>query len=168
MNFEDKIQRHLPLYLNPEERGQLFDEIRRFPENIDQRIYTEYLGKFESNILQGDGIDGQSLVFLPKAEVKKGRVFIISNTCDIDLSNSRIQPPRAMYCPIIKFSRYKELVEGSDFYGSSEAINNHLESVRKQQITNMFYLPQHGNLDESIALLDAINLNRIEERINRN
>lgn len=157
MELEDKIQRHLPLYLNPEERGALFDEIRNFPDNIDQRIYTNYQGKFDNNILQGDGIDGQSIIFLPDTEVKSGRVFIISNTCDIDLTNPRITTPRVLYCPIIKYSKYKRLIEESKFYDKNQAINDHLDSVKKQRITNMFYLPKHGDLEESIALLDAIN-----------
>jgi len=163
MDLEEKIQRHLPLYLNPEDRGALFEELKSFPDNIDQRIYTNNSDIFENNLLQGDGVDNQKLIFLPDTTIKEKRVFIISNTCDIDLSNPRIQSPKVIYCPIIKFSAYKNLVESSGFFNNPESIQDHLTAIRKQRITSMFYLPSHGDLDESIALLDSLNHCRLDE-----
>ena len=54
--WED-IKQYLPKYLSPDSEGKLFQELKQFPENIDQRLYTERLRNINT-IYQGDGIEG--------------------------------------------------------------------------------------------------------------
>ncbi|HYX05936.1 MAG TPA: hypothetical protein VE912_04305 [Bacteroidales bacterium] len=160
MELTEEIHRHLPTYLNPEDRKNLFDEIKSFPSNIDSRIYSSHPSLSKDIIYQGDIIANQPFILLPENNLKNSQVLVISNTCDIDLSNNNIKSPRVVYCPIISFSNYKNLVYKS--YEKEQSANDHLNSVRKQEITDMFYLPEHGDIKESIVLFDAANNYRME------
>ncbi|MDZ7755505.1 hypothetical protein [Rhodohalobacter sp.] len=165
MELLEKIKRHIPTYLNPETKKQLFDELKSFPDNIDQRIYSSQEKLSDTIIYQGDIIKRQPIVFLPDINVKERRVFIISNTCDVDLNNPRPIPNRITYCPIIDLSAYANIVKRSNHFSTDEGISSHIESIKKQRVTSMFYLPEHGVYKESIVLFDsATSLNLDEKR----
>jgi hypothetical protein len=157
---QDEICRHLPEYLSPDDKTKLFDELKSFPENIDGRIYTSHPKLSNEIIYQGDIISSQPVVFLPDDTIKMKQVFVISNTCDIDLSNKRIKTPRVVYCPIILFQAYSQLIH--DYYDTYEAAQDHLNTIKKQRITSMFYLPEYGDVKESIVLFDATNNHRLD------
>lgn len=38
----DEIKKYLPQYLSPESERQLFEELKRFPENIDKQNAENY------------------------------------------------------------------------------------------------------------------------------
>ena len=54
ISFEE-IQKYLPKYLSPESEKRLFDGLKQFPDNIDSRLYTDYL-KDNEILYQGDGV----------------------------------------------------------------------------------------------------------------
>ena len=59
---EDDLKRYLPKYLSAENYEMLLQELRAFPDNIDDRMYTFSL---EQNILfQGDGLKNCLLLIL--------------------------------------------------------------------------------------------------------
>jgi hypothetical protein len=158
---QEKIRRHLPEYLNPDDKTKLFEELKSFPDNIDSRIYSSHPELSDKIIYQGDIVSNQPLVFLPNNTVKSNQVFIISNTCDIDLRNERVKTPRVVYCPIIQFQAYSQLVR--EYYDTMEAAVSHLNTIKKQRITSMFYLPEYGDVKESIVLFDSTNNYRLDE-----
>ena len=158
---QEKIRRHLPEYLNPNDKTKLFEELKLFPDNIDSRIYSSHPELSDKIIYQGDIVSNQPLVFLPNNIVKSNQVFIISNTCDIDLSNERVKTPRVVYCPIIQFQVYSQLVR--EYYDTVEAVDSHLNTIKKQRITSMFYLPEYGDITESIVLFDSTNNYLLDE-----
>jgi len=47
ISLED-ITKYLPKYLSGSAQEELFDEIKRFPDNIDQRLYTASLKKYHA------------------------------------------------------------------------------------------------------------------------
>lgn len=159
MELGDKIHQHLPHYLNAEDRSELFNELKAFPDNIDHRIYSSHPNISDDIIYQGDVVNKQPVIFLPDITVKNKQVFIISNTCDIDLTNVRVKIPNVVYCPVISFVGYKKLVY--EYYDTEQKAQDHLTSVRKQRITDMFYLPEHGEVIESIVLFDSVNNHRL-------
>lgn len=156
MSLFDEIKIYLPKYLSPEQQEALFDELRQFPDNIDERLYTTYLDD-EPILYQGDGLEGMPIVKLPEPEVRERPVIVLSNTCDISPDNERAVPSRLMYCPIVKFERYAELVLASGYYDSEEAAQGYLETIRNQRVSSLFYLPDNDGIDDSLALLDHIN-----------
>ena len=85
----EEIKKYLPYYLNDKERQSLLQELKNYPENLDGRIFTTYL-KDEQNIFQGDGFQEFLFVNLPDSNVGKLPAMVLSNTCDISLTNERL------------------------------------------------------------------------------
>ena len=151
----DEIKKYLPKYLSQEATEKLFQDLKDFPENIHKRLYGDVLEN-ESDIFQGDGIEELPVVNLPDETVKNGKVIILSNTCDINSDNTRILFPRIVYCPILKMSKFIEVLKKREISG--ERIKQLVDTIKKQEISSMFYLPQGSNLDEDyIAVLESIN-----------
>ena len=94
---------------------------------------------------------------VPSKEIKPAPTIILSNTCDIDLQNERNFPSQIVYAPIFNLDKYKH-----SLYNNSKKekvqIDAHLTSIRKQEITQIFFLPKlDGKLEESIVFLDRVN-----------
>ena len=150
----DDIRVYLPKYLSEESYEQLIAQLRDFPENIDKRFYTT--GLEPTIIYQGDGLRDMPIVNVEDLSlgVKPRPSMIISNTCDMDLANKRLFPSTILYAPILQLDKYIEVLKA---YGASnEKIQNHLEQVRAQKVSSVFYLPSVGELGESIVYLDRI------------
>ncbi len=154
--FED-LKTYLPKYLSAEAQKDLFAELSQFPANIDGRLYTLRLLN-EMNIFQGDGLASLWVADLPNERIGKTRVMVLSNTCDIAPENERLLGPRLLYCPLISFPKYENLIQDkgkglTDFNPAS-----HFEAIRKQRNSSMFFLPKNEKLGEdAIAMLDRIN-----------
>jgi hypothetical protein len=154
MNIDD-LRIYLPKYLSSESEHELYSSLKDFPDNIDHRIYTNYL-KDEPIIYQGDGINDLLAVNLPDVSIKQIPAMILSNTCDIDPTNKRNFPSQLVYAPIIGFNKYERVLK-KDSNKSITQIDEHLASIRKQFITQIFYLPRIEDvLDDSIVFLDRI------------
>ncbi|MDP3914275.1 MAG: hypothetical protein Q8R96_11125 [Bacteroidota bacterium] len=152
MNLDD-IQIYLPKYLSSESSKELFEGLKDFPDNLDSRLYTTYLK--DEIIYQGDGLRKMLAVNLPDVNLKSVDGMVLSNTCDIEQSNKRPFPSQIVYSPIINLERYQAGLVST--IGSEERIDNHILEIRKQKITQIFFLPSFGDvLDESIIFLDRV------------
>ena len=160
MTSIEEIKKYLPQYLSASATVSLFEELKQFPSNIDQRIYTESL-KGESIIFQGDGLMGLLYVNLPDTTSKPLFGMIFSNTCDIDEKNDRLFDARISFAPIFNLNKYKRaLIE--KYVNSNKktmhAIDSHINDIKKQNISQIFYLPKGSGLEnDSIVFLDRIN-----------
>lgn len=162
--FED-LKTYLPKYLSDDNVKKLFDELQSFPNNIDGRMYTDILDN-ENILFQGDGFKGFPIINLPNAKVyENASVIILSNTCDIDSTNTRNFPSLICYAPIFSFDKYISQVRrdklsknSGDFSKTETDIKNHIEAIKAQKITQIFYLPKGKGLPEdSIVFFDRIN-----------
>lgn len=152
----EKFKNFLPRFLSEESKKELFHGLNDFPNNIADRMYTSYL-KEKSVVFQGDGLKDMMVVNLPETKVDKANAVILSNSCDIDLDNPRDIPARACYCPIFNLEKYKALLIKSSGK-STQQVESHIEDIKKQKVTQIFYLPKYGEtLDESLVFLDRIN-----------
>jgi hypothetical protein len=149
----DDIRLYLPKYLSPETEQKLLEDLSDFPSNIDERMYT----KLESEtIFQGDCIKNLLIINLPNTETRETNSIIISNTCDIDVSNKRKFSSNLIYTPLIKLEKYKELLICYNIY-SETSIKNHIEDIKKQRITQIFYLPPSAKInEETIVFFDRV------------
>lgn len=155
MSIFDDIKIYLPKYLTPESQRELFEELKNFPYNIDKRFYSNF-SLTNSEIFQGDGLRDIFISNISEQKFIKVNVLVISNSCDINKENDRFFPINMTYCPIVKLSNYEEYLKKSKF--DKEKIQNHLNAIKKQEYTSLFYLPQNNDLEqESIAFLDRIN-----------
>lgn len=154
MKIFDDIKKYLPTYLSQESTKNLFQNLKDFPDNIHNRLYSSILA--EEEVLQGDGLRKMPSIKLPNPEIIEGPVMIISNTCDISFSNHRFTSPYMLYCPVVKLSRYIQILEEEKI--DIERIASRVEQIKKQHVTDIFYLPKGGHLpEECIAMLDEIN-----------
>ncbi len=160
MTSIEEIKKYLPQYLSDSATVSLFEELKQFPSNIDQRIYTERL-KGKSVIFQGDGLIGLLYVNLPDTTAKPLLGMIFSNTCDIDPQNNRLFDARISFAPVFNLNKYKNaLIEKyvNSKKKTIQAINSHIDDIKKQNISQIFYLPQGSGLEQdSIVFLDRIN-----------
>lgn len=154
MKIED-LKIYLPKFLSAESDNELFEGLREFPNNIDTRIYTNYL--IDSNVIfQGDGINDMLVINLPLPDIRPVPSIIMSNTCDIDLENKRNFPSQLVYAPIFNLEKYKnKLYEKTN--KSKDQIDSHIDTIKNQEITQIFYLPKiEGKLDDSIVFFDRV------------
>lgn len=155
----EEIEKHLPYYLTDKARHSLLQELKSFPENLDGRIFTSYL-KDKENIFQGDGFQEFLFVNLPDTTIGKMSAMVLSNTCDIDLTNERLISKRIVYAPIFKLDKYRKALisEHENKEETQQSIDSHIEAIKKQKVTDIFFLPQCEVLkDESIVMFDRLN-----------
>lgn len=155
MTLED-IQLYLPKFLSAESKDQLFDGLKNFPSNIDTRLYTNNLEGGDI-VYQGDGLKDLLVINLPDTSIGNAPSMVLSNTCDIDIENKRPFNSRIIYSPIFNLKKYSDKIRESG-NKTDEQLNSHIESIKKQEITQIFYLPPiDGKLDESFVFFDRIN-----------
>lgn len=146
----------MPKFLSAKSDRELFKGLKDFPDNIDERLYTTYLHDTKI-IYQGDGLNNLLVVNLPKSEIKPVPGIILSNTCDIDLQNERNFPSQIVYAPIFSLEKYRQTLLNNS-KKTKEQITDHINAIKKQEITQIFYLPKFdGKLEESIVFLDRVN-----------
>jgi hypothetical protein len=81
--------------------------------------------------------------------------MVLSNTCDVDLHNTRLFHSNIVYSPILNLHKYEQALRAKT--KNQEKISGHIESIRKQHITQIFYLPEiQDTLEESIVFLDRL------------
>ena len=154
ISIED-VKQYLPKYLSPEAQKNLFDGLNQFPDNIDARLFSSRKSN-EDIIYQGDGLRDLLFVNLPDTAAKEVPAMVLSNTCDLDTKNKRLFPINLIYAPIISLEKYKSLLEEDN--RGQDAIKDHISSIKKQRITQIFYLPKGGLLEEGhLVFLDKIN-----------
>ncbi len=156
-NFDDAdrfssklLSEQIPYYLTKEAKDGLLKALKDFPKNVN---YYTILHK--DDVLQGDAWTKFQLFNFHTGERSAVRGIILSNTCDIDPGNKRDLPYNIVFSPIIRLSDYEKLLIASKI--GYDRVTQKLSDIRTQKITNIFYLPNGGMLqDEYIALLDNI------------
>lgn len=152
----DELKDYLPKFLSSGSERDLFEGLKDFPNNLDSRIYTSAL-KHSPIIFQGDGMREMQVINLPDETIKKANSIVISNTCDIDSFNKRSFPSQIIYAPIFNLSKYYETLLKNSKGGKSK-IDEHIKAIKKQRITQIFYLPEiNGVIEESLVFLDRLN-----------
>jgi len=105
--------------------------------------------------LQSDIVENIPFYNLPDTSYKTTNVMVISNSCDIDPNNDRPIPPKISYVPLISLDKFIQLLKNNSI--SEERIRGIVESIKKQEKTNMFYLPKGAMIKEdSIALFENV------------
>jgi hypothetical protein len=155
MNEEDlfqEIRLHLPKYLSPANQRDLWQDLKAFP---DTRSYYATEPTLTNQLLQGDGWKGFVAINFHTLEKKSVSGIVLSNSCDISPENPRPLVPNILFAPLVRLDRYCDLLRDA---GSSQAtISSLLDSIRKQKVTSIFYLPARTDaLPESIALLHDV------------
>lgn len=162
MSLEDDIfeqaRLFLPKYLTPEEHRQLFSELSKFPENMAFYLTSQ---EFSDQLLQGDGWRGFIAINFYTGERKVVSGAILSNSCDIDPANRGNHPVNVLFSPLIELQKYAATLRTAG--KTEEQIGDMVMNLKKQLVTNVFYLPEcPGIISESLILLDNIHSHPLE------
>jgi hypothetical protein len=140
----------LPPYLTPRQHRDLYEELRRFPNN--PAIYTST--EIPDDFLQGDGWRGFSILNFSDNTPRLGIAgIVLSNSCDVSVQNARALPTWITFAPLMRVSDIAGVMRERG--RSDSQVQDATDSIRRQEHTSMFCLPEiAGVLPESVALLD--------------
>lgn len=166
MDFGEDIKLYLPQYLAEDNLTVLKQQLKAFGEGHDIGEYFTSRLKDEPYLFQGDGVKS-IMVNLPNPEIKHDiPVLLLSNTCDMDVNNSRLNQCRIMYAPILNLDKYINALKSNGI--SYDRIQNHVKEIKNQSISQILYLPTsilYGY--DSIVMFDrAISIPLSKENIN--
>ena len=141
------IRAHLPSYLSAQQQEDLFQELRAsFPLSTDPRkVFLSWTD--ESTFFQGDGVWEIPLALWDSREkgyvTKYYSAAILSNTCDIYPEHSRMKEPHVGVAAIYVLQEFLTLLRRKNI--SDDRIKTFLDVLRKNMISNLFYLPERQN-----------------------
>lgn len=164
MTFDaDALRQQIPYYLTaaPSQKALLV-ELKALTEGADKGYFIPAgYDDYKAQILQGDGWHGFQVFLFQSKNVKKVRGIVLSNSCDVSPENTRVLPPKVTFAPIIKLSEFTKFFEVRGF--DSKKIASRVTAIKAQNVTNIFYLPADGRLDEDyVALLDDLHSMPVE------
>lgn len=147
---EDSLKGHIAYYLTERRQKGLIEELKSFPDGMKY-----FINKYKDEILQGDCWTKLPVYNFETGEKKEIIGVILSNSCDISPDNPRKQPANLNFAPIMKLDSFLNLhIEEGD---SKEQVDRIANSIRRQEMTTVFYLPPSQDIEhECILLLDRI------------
>jgi len=148
----EEVALFLPKYLSPTKQQGLWEEIKKFPAAF---CFYDLTGALRQELLQGDGWRGFIAINFITLDKRTVSGVIISNTCDVNVKNKHDYTPNILFAPILKLNAFGDLLTRNGL--KPESIESKLAEIRRQQVSNIFFLPrQEGLIEESIILLDDI------------
>jgi hypothetical protein len=164
----EEVSRNFPAYLSSPDKGRLRTALSDFAsEGISledsQKVYAHfYLRSSPNYLLQADVIDSirrpawvsdRTSPAFATYEKEYIRAMMISNTCDVDVTDKkRVIPKEVTFIPIVPLGDYiEDIRKDHRILPNVEQIAG---DIRNQQYTNLFYLPSGIGFEEHIALLD--------------
>lgn len=139
MDLEKDLRLYLPQYLSEDNLVELRKQLKAFGEGHDTGEYFTSRLKEEPFLFQGDGVKS-IMCNLPDPTLKEDvPVLLLSNTCDMDINNKRLNQCRIMYSPILNLDKYIAVLERKGL--STNQISNHLKEIKNQAISQILYLP---------------------------
>ena len=151
----DVLEQHFPVPWSEQDRKSVRDAFQSFP-----KFHAYYTTLHPDKLLQGDGWTELEVFNPENMEVKRVKAIILSNTCDVDADNKRRLPANIVYAPLIRLSKYIAVLAHGI---TQQELKDHIEAIKKQEVTNIFYVPSGSVLDEDhIALLDDVHSTKLE------
>ena len=149
------IEHLFPSYLTTTEKGRLLDALEQFKDanakgNWDTKIYSHFYASTSYDyFLQGDIVREIRYPNFNKQnrsyESTYTDALILSNTCDLDLSNLRKINKQVVMAPLLEMSEYLEEDPNQEI----------IQGIKSQTTSNIFHLPPNRfNGKEYICHLD--------------
>lgn len=147
---EGTLQDHIPRYLTEDQRSGFITALRDFP-HCNYYLTSQY----DDDVLQGDCWGGFQIYDFDSEDKISVKAVVLSNSCDIDPSNSRSTEVKITFAPMVHLEDYRESLEKANI--SSEAIQSKISAIKEQKITNIFFLPAGAGIEkDSLLLLDDV------------
>jgi hypothetical protein len=111
-------------------------------------------------LLQADIWLNCTVINFDTLDKKRVKAIVLSNSCDVDLKNSRTLPIKVTFVPLIELKKLEALLLKSK---SSDIVTNIIKDIKRQHSTSFFYLPAlPGVFEESVAYLIDIHSQPIQ------
>lgn len=164
MTFDaEALRTQIPYYLTADPAQKAFlAELTVLNNGADKGYFIPSArDPFGKEILQGDGWRGFQVYSFTSGNSSSTRGIVLSNSCDVSAENERVVPSSITFAPIVRLSRLMARFEERGL--DAERIASRLQAIRSQSVTNIFYLPADGPLEEEhVALLDDLHSVPIE------
>jgi hypothetical protein len=177
-----EASRRFPSYFSDTDKGRLqgalsnFSSVSALDSNgatskktlslvESQRLYAHFYlrsGQLPDYLLQADIVDSirQPVWITDKRDPAYAsyskeyiRALLISNTCDVDVSDkSRDVPKEVAFVPVVPIRDYVASLMGDPRV--SNKVETIILDVKNQKYSNLFYLPSTRGFEEHVALLD--------------
>lgn len=158
MSFDaEQLKTQIPFYLTAEPaQKELVRNLDALNRGAASGYYISSVREPDADaMLQGDGWRGFQLYSFDAGEKRVVRGIVLSNSCDISSDNDRVIAPKIVFAPIVKLSAIKARLKTRGL--SENAVEGRIAAMKSQSVTNIFYLPAGGPLEEDyVALLDDI------------
>ncbi len=162
---KDQLERLLPDYLSKAEKGRLLMALSQFHEQSAGKP-AAWSGKFHTNFyhwtnfdffLQGDLLRSIRQPSWNSETNRFEKIFahslILSNTCDMDLSNERVVPKEVVLAPLTPLQDFVE--ELREIVRDEKRLETIVHGIKAQTYSNAFYLPPApGTQLEFVCFLD--------------
>jgi hypothetical protein len=158
----------LPSYLHNVEKGRIYDSLAQFHSGNNVINYDRFYSLTkEPYLMQADVLNSVKGILWNEHSQAFDNGFmpamILSNSCDMNLDNIRnMNEKNVLFAPLFTLSAY---INDRRTRGGSEDVIRNFESIlRRQEYTNLFYLPPNPvNKDEYIVQFDQISWLPISE-----
>jgi hypothetical protein len=139
----DAIREYLPYYLTEHAKAGIINDLGKF--HVGEMQYYLF-NRYEQEILQGDGWTRLHLRRFDTGEKIFINGVVLSNTCDVDPANKRDLPVSIIFAPLVAVDAYIRRLSAAGV--ASQSINDKVAAMRRQEVTNVFYVPAGGGLGE--------------------
>jgi hypothetical protein len=148
----ESIREYLPYYLTEDAKVGIINELKKF--HVGEMQYYLF-DRYAQEMLQGDGWTRLHLRRFDTGEKIFINGLVLSNTCDVDPSNKRDLPVNIIFAPLVAVDAYIQRLTTAGL--TSGSIDAKVAAMRRQEVTNVFYVPAGGGLaTEHFVLLDDI------------
>ena len=145
------LEQIFPVYLTDASKAKLAECLRDRAENHDYHA-SGWDGPDQP--LQGDGWQPLTIFDFVSAERRLVPGIVMSNSCDIDGSNESMRPRNVLFAPLVRLDTYEEILRTNGI--EADRVEQHLQSVRRQEKTEIFYVPAGREIPECLVMLDDI------------
>lgn len=155
MSILDNIDEFLPKYLSEPSEYELKEQLSRFSSRgTENTIYTTALSHSDE-LFQGDGLSQIPFYDAVSQEVRPANVIVLSNSCDINLNNKRMESINICVAPILNLEKYEKRLLTKGY--NKQQVASHISDIKRQVITHVIYLPKTEKMTyEAIVRLDKI------------
>jgi len=162
----DELDKLLPAELTDQKKGRLREGLVQFsnPYKSQDKFYTDfYLSGSHDYFLQGDLIREMRFPSFIRETGQYQKLYfdalILSNTCDVDESNSRTLRKKVVLAKLITVEMFIESMRELEIENAAEILTH----VKNQQYSNIIYFPPSKDNIEYLAYLDDLSIVEKEE-----